>query len=750
MNTPPDRPMENLIGSLKMGVQCILCVGAVIFATPPPLSAASAQRVLILFSNDRLLPANQRYDEGLRRATDPKGDEPPVAFYAEFLDAIRLGGPEREAAMEEYLAVRYRDTPPEVLVALGPQALSFLLDRKATLFPNTPLIFGGVSSAQLDQLHGQPALAGLPMELDVAPIVGALLEMRPQTKELVLVHGAAAFDRSWRDQAVRQCAQFQERVKLTLLPELSLNDLKARLGTLPSHAAVVYLTYFQSPEGETYTPARIAVDIAASSSVPVVGPYDTYLGTGILGVSVSPFEDEGMALGGILRRVLDGETPGSVGIAKPNPPHLILDARAIRRWNLTKVPAGAELRFLTPSLWRQHRSAVIAAATVLALQGFLIGGLVIARVRQMRAERELRFSEVRFSGVFRGSPAAMSIVRQSDGRIVEVNPEWETITCVSRAQALGKTPAEAGMMLTGDDEDPYRRFLESSKPLEDYEQIHTTPEGHTRVLSISTELITLHDEPCYVIVAKDVTQPRAEEDARQQLARVSRLAMLGEMTASISHEVNQPLGAILSNADAAEMLLDLPSPPLSQIRQILKDIRRDDLRASAVIQRVRGLVGRQDVQRVPICINDVLVDTLGLVTHDSKRRGVTLVQDLAPNLPETQADPIMLQQVILNLLLNAMDAMSDTPVGSRCIILRSALSNEGKLELSVEDCGHGIPAEKLGRVFDSFFTTKEHGMGLGLALARSIAEAHSGRLVAKNNPSGGTTFYLVLPINPSA
>jgi signal transduction histidine kinase len=226
--------------------------------------------------------------------------------------------------------------------------------------------------------------------------------------------------------------------------------------------------------------------------------------------------------------------------------------------------------------------------------------------------------------------------------------------------------------------------------------------------------------------------------------------MLGEMTASISHEVNQPLGAILSNADAAEMLLELPSPPLSQIRQILKDIRRDDLRASAVIQRVRGLVGRQDVQRVPICINDVLVDTLGLVTHDSKRRGVTLVQDLAPNLPETQADPIMLQQVILNLLLNAMDAMSDTPVGSRRIILRSALSNEGKLELSVEDCGHGIPAEKLGRVFDSFFTTKEHGMGLGLALARSIAEAHGGRLVAKNNPSGGTTFYLVLPINPSA
>ncbi len=380
----------------------------------------------------------------------------------------------------------------------------------------------------------------------------------------------------------------------------------------------------------------------------------------------------------------------------------------------------------------------------------MIAGLVVARTRQKRAEKELRLSEARFSGVFRGSPAAISIIRQSDGRIVDVNPGWEATTGVPRADAVGRTPIETGMLIDGDTENRFHQFLESGKPLQDYEQVLRTPDGRTRWLSLSTELITLHDEPCYVVVAKDVTEHREGEEARRQLTHTSRLAMLGEMTASIAHEVNQPLGAILSNTDAAEMLLEQPAPSLGEVRQILSDIRRDDLRASAVIKRVRALVGRREVRRVPLDLNGVLLETLKLVTHDAHRRGVSLIHELADDLPEIHADAVQVEQVLLNLLFNAMDAMKDTPLASRRLVVRSSRKTGDSVEASVEDSGHGIPPEELGRIFDSFFTTKEGGMGLGLALARSIAEAHGGYLSAENNASTGATFHLILPVNFSS
>ncbi len=407
------------------------------------------------------------------------------------------------------------------------------------------------------------------------------------------------------------------------------------------------------------------------------------------------------------------------------------------------LPPGREPR-------GERHAGAIAGSTLLAMTGLLAVWLGVARSRQHRAEKKLLLSEDRFSRIFRATPAAMSIIRQSDGRIMDVNAGWEAITGRSRAEAIGRTPVETGMIAGGDAEGRFRQFLESGKPLQDHEHALHTRDGSTRWLSLSTELLTLRDEPCFVVVAKDVTEPREAEEARQQLARTSRLALLGEMTASIAHEVNQPLGAILSNADAAEMLLELPVPPLDEVRRILADIRRDDLRASAVIKRVRAFIGRQEMVRVPLDLNAVLRETLRLARHDAHRRGVTLSDEFTAGLPEVHADAVQVEQVVLNLLLNAMDAMRDTPVSTRRVVVRSSRKCRDTVAISVEDRGHGIPPGKLARVFDSFFTTRDDGMGLGLALARSIAEAHGGSLSAENNSASGATFHFILPLNPHA
>ncbi|RYD26663.1 MAG: hypothetical protein EOP86_25635, partial [Verrucomicrobiaceae bacterium] len=357
--------------------------------------------MLILFSNDRLLPANQRYDAGLRMALEPQRGEAAVSVFGEFLDATRQAGEEKDAAMEDYLKRRYGDMRPDVLVALGPEALAFLMVRRDSMFPGVPLVFGGASPEEIGTGTDLFPLAGLPMEISVLPVVEALLEMRPETREIVLVHGTAAADRIWRDTARMQLAPLAGRVEVTDFPELPVDELKRQVAGLSREKSVLYLTYFQSPDGAVHTPADVAEAISAASAVPVVGPYDTYVGRGVMAVCVSPFEEEGRALGGVIRRILSGEKAADIGVLPPSRTRLILDDRALKRWGIGKVPAGAEVRFRQPPVWEFYRKEALMVGGIVLLQGLLISGLSLSRRRQKRAEKGLRESEARFSGVFR-------------------------------------------------------------------------------------------------------------------------------------------------------------------------------------------------------------------------------------------------------------------------------------------------------------------------------------------------------------
>jgi PAS domain S-box-containing protein len=250
----------------------------------------------------------------------------------------------------------------------------------------------------------------------------------------------------------------------------------------------------------------------------------------------------------------------------------------------------------------------------------------------------------------------------------------------------------------------------------------------------------------YQSVGRDITDRKRAEYATQKLAHAGRLAVLGEMTGSIAHEINQPLGAILSNAEAAEMLLDSDTPPLGEVRNILADIRKDDLRASEVIRRVRALLNKRELTMVECDLNEVMDEVVHLIATDARWRKVTLDVDFTREISAIRGDRVQLQQVLLNLILNGMEAMVDTPENARRIVLRTQIDGDRNLVVSVSDAGHGIAADKLPSVFNSFFTTKKDGMGLGLAIARSIVDVHGGRIWASNNPDGGATFSFTLPV----
>ena len=240
----------------------------------------------------------------------------------------------------------------------------------------------------------------------------------------------------------------------------------------------------------------------------------------------------------------------------------------------------------------------------------------------------------------------------------------------------------------------------------------------------------------------------AEIEARRrmlELAHLNRRATAGEMTASIAHELNQPLAAILSNSEAAESLLKAPAPDLAEISEILLDIRRDDERASGVIRHLRSMLKKGEFDAQLIDVNDTVRDVFQFLSVQALTRNVRLEIDPAASALHVWGNRIQLEQVILNLAMNAMDAVEHQPKERRRVIGRTEVGNGKSVVVSVIDFGQGIPAEGLARVFDPFFTTKEQGMGVGLSIARTIVEAHRGRIWAEHRPGGGAIFHVSLP-----
>jgi signal transduction histidine kinase len=224
--------------------------------------------------------------------------------------------------------------------------------------------------------------------------------------------------------------------------------------------------------------------------------------------------------------------------------------------------------------------------------------------------------------------------------------------------------------------------------------------------------------------------------------------MAGELTASIAHELNQPLGAILTNAESAALMLKSPNPDLQELNEIIEDIRRDDARASEVIVRLRSLLKKAPFEEKRLDLNDLVRDAVGFLSPLATGRRIELNAVLYPASLPIRGDRIQLQQVITNLVLNAIEAVNGAAGSIRRIDIEAARV-ENQAEVAIGDYGPGIPPDQLKQVFEPFFTTKPQGMGMGLAIARTIVEAHGGRLTAENQPGGGALLRIGLPLSKS-
>jgi C4-dicarboxylate-specific signal transduction histidine kinase len=406
------------------------------------------------------------------------------------------------------------------------------------------------------------------------------------------------------------------------------------------------------------------------------------------------------------------------------------------------------VHFREPTFWEANRQWLLVASSVVLLQAGFIAALLVERRRRRRTAAALAMSEQHMSlaaGAAGLSMWALDVAPARDAAPADSPaPAATPHALVDFSDTLDRIhPSDRDRV------DEAIRAASASGEDFDVEYRIVAPDGTLRWQAARGRADPGQAQRLIGVVS-DITQRRqAEAEAAQDhaaLQHMTRVALLGQLSASIAHQLNQPLTSILGNAEAAQMLLQREPVDLDELRAICADIVAEDHHAAAVIRRLSALFRRSPPSLAPLDVNELVRDTIELTRTNLLARQVTLVTTLAPDLPPLDGDRVQLQQMLLNLIVNAADAMDTLPEAARELTIATAL-DAGKVCLSVADRGPGIPAEGADRLFEPFWTTKTEGMGMGIGLAvcRSIVAAHHGTLEAANAPGGGAVFRACLP-----
>jgi len=382
----------------------------------------------------------------------------------------------------------------------------------------------------------------------------------------------------------------------------------------------------------------------------------------------------------------------------------------------------------------------------MALPMLLLAAVIEER---RRAERQVRASEDLFSTAFRSSPDAIAISRRSDGRLIEANDRWLDLLGYERVEL------ERGLIapLAAHADDAGRQMLTALEhegaDSGDVDVTLRDRRGGERQTLVRINAVEVGGEACVIGIVRDMTAQRQAErqarEQRQQITHLSRVASLTDFSSALAHELNQPLTAILANAQAALRYLSRDQPDLTEIRAILREIAESDKRAGDLIHHLRLLMKHGEEEFTPVDLNQVVREVLDFMHGEFVMRDVDVHVSFAPDLPHVNGDRVQLQQLILNLACNASEAMEGQQRGRKTLGASTAHGGNDSVQLVVTDTGPGIEAERVERIFDPFFTTKEKGLGLGLPISRNIAKAHGGDLIAERSESNGAIFRLVLP-----
>ena len=697
-------------------------------------------RVLLLYTESRILPAVVKVDAAIRGRFAAAGVSPE--FFTEYLDLSWAVDPRYAQHLLQFLRAKHGDRRFDVVIPAGAEAFRFALAYRETLFPGAPIIFCAVPPGTVAARDLPPDVTGVWMTFDGAGTIEAARGLQPRARQVVIVSGAAPADRMYLDGVKRQLAGRLSDLDVVYLEGLPLESVSEHLGRLARDTIVFYLSIQRDGAGRTFAPVEALRLIAPASKAPIYISTDTLFGPGIVGGRVLNFETQGTQAADIALRLLRGDPAWRVPpVAVTNT--YVFDAQELGRWGFREadLPAGSVVANRTQSFWEHNRGPILAALLVIGLEALLIAGLFVQVRRRRRAEAMLQdrlgferlvsdltavFVNLRGTEFDLGVRAGLRRVGEHLGldrvAILQTPSQADAIEATYVWHAPG-TPAGPPPARLGEFPWSVERIRRGEmicfSRLSDLPEAAAVDRQSLAVLGVTSGLafpllvggtaigaLTLRLlgrerewpddlvrrlEFVAGIFASALVRYRNEvdlEQLRRDLSHVGRVASAGELASSLAHELNQPLAAILANAQAAQRMLDGGVEDRGELRAILGDIVGDDRRAAEIIHRLRSFIRKDETYRSRIDVNTVVQEVVGLVRNDAIIRSVALDLKLEPGLPPVFADRVQLQQVLLNLLINALDALGEA--GVRRIAITSAHAAEA-VQVAVRDWGPASP-----------------------------------------------------------
>ena len=707
------------------------------------------KNVLILFS---AAPGQPLFDITLSefRKTLQEGHGRPLNFFVEYLEMERFPDKSQIRAQINFIKKKYTREKMDLLISIGPDVLLLISQYLSPDFDTVPTIFVRFRSKYSDAplIDRKPNMTGLVVEVDPKKTLETALSLHPATTEAFIITGSAPSDRVFESIARVAFHEYEDRVKVTYLSGLAMEELLQRMRILPKNSIVIYLAFQKDAKGVNYYAMESLKVLSEASSAPFYSNWEQFVGHGIVGGYVIGVKANASRVGQIALRILQGEDPNKIPVERGAMLYMF-DWRQMKRWGVqeSRLPEGSIIIKKDLTFFEAFKWYIIGAIIFVIVETLLVIFLFALYRKQKRVEKQLYEAAEEWRVTF-DSIQDMIFILDLDFKVIRVNAPALAFLNLPAEEILGR---HCYTLMHETDEPPETCLVPSMTKTKRHE--HTEFYDQKRKawfhLSVAPILDDKGEIQSVVHQIRDITEQKqtAEEvqRARAELLRVERSFRVSELAASLAHELNQPLAAILSNAQAALRFLESGKLDLKEFREILGDIIYDDKRAGNVIRSLRSMLKREEGEKKPVILNEILNDVIAILHSEAVFRHLDIETELAGSLPPVLADRIQLQQVALNLIMNAAEAMAQNSSEEKKIILRTHAA-DACVRVSVRDFGRGMDKEDLERVFWPFFTKKGTGLGMGLAISKSIVEAHRGRIWGENHPDGGAIFTFELPV----
>jgi len=711
------------------------------------------RRVLLLYPYDSVSPATLTAGTAIRKRLNEESSS-KVDIHSSFLDLARFPSEADQLRAARYLGEKYTDNPPKIIMPLSPEAQRFAIKYRGIIAPNVPIVFCCVTPEMAAAADRPSDVTGIYGEFDAGKTIALAQRLQPKARNLVIISGASEMDRQWLASVRNQIEPYEVHFNTEYWIGLPYETLLDRASHLPGETVVLFMTVYGDGTSRSFVPADVLSALTRVSSAPIYGPSDNYLGRGIVGGYTDSYELMGTSAASMALEILAGSNPATIAPKPSENRSYKVDARQLSRWKFaeTTLPRGTAVYFKQPTIWEEHRNLVLATIFLILLQAIMIATLLIQMLARRRAETSLKESEERWRSVFEMSTVGVALADQNF-RFQATNAAFRAMLGRTGEELQGLSPLD---ICAEEERGPLKLLYEQVRKgtQQRYESVQEYRRADGAPVWVQAYVSRIQSDeskpPLFLATTIDVTDRRlaeaASREALSDLARVARLTTMGEMTASIAHEINQPLGAIVTDGSAGLRWLANEPPDIEEARACLTRIVKDGHRASQVISGIRTMLKKGRDTKEPLDINELVRDVLTFARGEIETERIVVRTEFNENLSQILVNRVQLQQVVLNLVMNGIDAMATLRDRARVLELRSEQAGPSSVTLTVEDAGTGIEQNVIGRIFEAFFTTKKSGTGMGLSICRSIVAAHGGRLFVSPGDLHGSVFHLELPI----